>query len=156
MRRSDAERAREILAEILYITIATVDAEGRPWNAPVYAAYDEDFNYYWASAVDSVHSRNIRANPDVFLAIYDSTVPEGTGEGVYIRAKAYELVTEHETDAALRHYYGRANKTAPEPSTFLGGRPRRLYKAVPERAWMNDLEEVEGTFVDVRVEVALT
>jgi nitroimidazol reductase NimA-like FMN-containing flavoprotein (pyridoxamine 5'-phosphate oxidase superfamily) len=156
MRRADAERAKEILAEILYITIATVDADGCPWNAPVYAAYDEEFNYYWASGTQSVHSRNIRLNPDVFLVIYDSTVPEGTGEGVYIKAKAYELLTEHEITVALRYYYGRADKTPPTPANFLGSRPRRIYKAVPEQMWMNDLREVDGTTVDVRVEVNLS
>lgn len=156
MRRSDAERAKEILSKILYITIATVDDAGRPWNTPVYSAYDEHFNFYWASGIDSTHSRNIRLNPDVFLVVYDSTVPEGTGEGVYIKAYAYELVSEHEAEAALRCYYGRANKVPPNPSSFLGSRPRRLYKAVPEQMWVNDLKEVDGTTVDGRVEVDLT
>jgi hypothetical protein len=102
-----------------------------------------------------VHSRNIRLNPDVFLVVYDSTVPEGTGEGVYIKAKAYELVSEREIETALQCYYGRANKTPPSPSFFLGSRPRRIYKAVPEQIWMNDLKEVDGTIVDVRVEIHL-
>jgi hypothetical protein len=34
MRRADAERAKDILAEILYITIATVDDIGCPWTHP--------------------------------------------------------------------------------------------------------------------------
>jgi nitroimidazol reductase NimA-like FMN-containing flavoprotein (pyridoxamine 5'-phosphate oxidase superfamily) len=156
MRRSDAARAKQILSEILYITIATVDAAGRPWNAPVYSAYDEEYNFYWASAIHSEHSRNIRGNPNIFLVIYDSTVPEGTGEGVYIQAKAYELADEHETKAALRYYYGRANKAPPSASAFLGSRPRRIYKAVPERVWMNDLKEVDDTTIDVRIEIELT
>ena len=156
MRRADATRAKEILSKILYVTIATVDGAGHPWNSPVYAAYDEDFNFYWASAIDSAHSRNIRDNPSVFLVIYDSTVPEGTGEGVYVKAKAYELASEHETEAALRYYYGRVNKVPPAPSTFLGSRPRRIYKAVSEQMWMNDLKEVRGVIVDVRVEIDLS
>ncbi|MGH8905481.1 MAG: pyridoxamine 5'-phosphate oxidase family protein [Egibacteraceae bacterium] len=149
-------RAKEILAEIFYITIATVDGAGHPWNTPVYAAYDERFNFYWASWTESVHSRNIRQHPEVFLVVYDSTVPEGTGRGVYIRAKAYELISEHETEEALRHYCGRVSKTPPNPSAFLGSRPRRMYRAVPEQIWMNDLKEVDGSIVDIRIDIELT
>jgi Pyridoxamine 5'-phosphate oxidase len=75
--------SRETWASI-YITIATADSNGQPWNTPLYAAYDEHYNFYWASWTESVHSRNIRQNPAVFLVVYDSTVPEGTGEGIYI------------------------------------------------------------------------
>jgi len=34
------------------------------------------------------HSKNIAENNRVFIVIYDSTVPEGDGEGVYIQAMA--------------------------------------------------------------------
>ncbi len=40
------ETARAILAQIEYITLATVDAEGVPWNTPVYAAFDDAFRCY--------------------------------------------------------------------------------------------------------------
>ena len=91
--------ARQIIGNIKYITIATASADGVPWNTPVYSAFDSDYNFYWASDQESQHSRNIAANPQVLLAIYDSTVPEGTGRGVYVQARATRL----ETDADIQH-----------------------------------------------------
>jgi len=39
---------KEIIAKILYITIASVTKEGLPWNTPVYSAHDRQLNFYWA------------------------------------------------------------------------------------------------------------
>lgn len=39
---------------------------------------------------------------------------------------------------------------------FMGKYPRRVYKAVPEKVWMNDVGDVNGNYVDKRVEVKLT
>jgi hypothetical protein len=33
----------------------------------------------------------VRRSGEVFIVIYDSTVPEGKGDGLYIQAKAYQL-----------------------------------------------------------------
>src|SRR5690348_8698929 len=94
-------RAKQIIEKILYITLATVDNDGQPWNSPVYSAYDSEYNFYWASDRNGQHSRNIAENNKVFVVIYDSTVPEGTGEGVYIQAKAYMLIDKNEIQKAL-------------------------------------------------------
>lgn len=87
----DTKRAKEIIEAVIYINIASVTESGMPWNMPVYATYDEDYNFFWLSWRESQHSKNIRANPDVFITIYDSTQQEGTGEGVYIKARAEEV-----------------------------------------------------------------
>lgn len=62
-------RAREIVWAIQYVTLATVTADGRPWNSPVYSAFDADGRFYWTSAADARHSANVRTNGRVFLAI---------------------------------------------------------------------------------------
>lgn len=67
------ERAKEIIKEILYITIATTSREGQPWNSPVYSAFDESYNFYWASDQNGQHSKNIAENNKIFIVIYDST-----------------------------------------------------------------------------------
>lgn len=149
------KRAKEIISKILYITIATSTKSGIPWNSPVYSAYDENYNFYWASWKENIHSKNIKGNPNVFIVIYDSTVPEGTGEGVYVKAKAYELTEEMEIKHALRYLYGRKNKQTRNVHDFLENYPRRVYKAVPEKFWMNIDGEVNGNYVDKRVEVNL-
>src|SRR3989344_4621199 len=94
-------KAKDIISKILYITIATSSKDGTPWNSPVYSAYDEDYNFFWASDQNGQHSKNIKENDQVFIVIYDSTVPEGTGEGVYIQAKAHALTDEKEILKAL-------------------------------------------------------
>ncbi|MBI2028282.1 MAG: pyridoxamine 5'-phosphate oxidase family protein [Candidatus Levybacteria bacterium] len=85
MKKELNKRAREIIAKILYITIATSTKDGIPWNSPVYSAFDESYNFYWISWLENQHSKNIKDNNQVFIVIYDSTVPEGMGKGVYIQ-----------------------------------------------------------------------
>ena len=75
-------RVREILSRIMYLTIATVSKDGEPWNTPVYSSFDEQFNFFWVSSPLAKHSKNIKENNNVFLVVYDSTTPEGTGGGV--------------------------------------------------------------------------
>ena len=84
------KKTKKIIENIIYITLATVDANGNPWNSPVFAAFDEKYNFYWRSAKDAMHSQNIRTNNKVFIAIYDSTIPFGAGElhiGHYLNLK---------------------------------------------------------------------
>ena len=147
--------AKRIIEDVLYITIATVDDQGQPWNTPVYAAYDDDFNFYWTSWKDNQHSRNIRKNWQVFLVIYDSTAPEDTGEGVYCKAISTELTNPDEIEHALRLLWERAGKRRPEPHEVLGDYPRRVYRASPTEVWVNGDGEVNGHYVDIRVEVDL-
>ncbi len=149
-------KAKGIIEKIHYINIATVNTAGEPWNTPVYAGHDDTYNFYWASWTDNEHSKNIRHNPNVFLTIYDSTVPEGDGEGVYIKAKAFELQDPAEIQEAIAHYYHRKSKYVRDVEEFMGASPRRIYKAVPERVWINGDGEVNGKFVDSRVEISLS
>ncbi len=152
------ERAKEIIEKILYITIATCGKDGKPWNSPVYSAYDKKYNFYWNSWTENQHSKNIAENPNVFLVIYNSIVPEGTGEGVYIQAKAYMVTDKKEIERARELLIKRKNKPSSElraAQEFMGDYPRRVYKAVPEKIWMNDVGDVNGEYIDTRVEVNL-
>lgn len=148
-------KAKEIINTILYITIATVSKDGIPWNSPVYSAFDENYNFYWRSGKDSQHSRNIKENPNVFIVVYDSTIEWGKGRGVFIQAKAHELTGEVEIKKALSYLDQRVGQTVGGPKIFTAENPRRVYKAVPEKVWMNTDSEENGKFVDVRVEVDL-
>lgn len=153
------ESAKNIIEKILYVTVATVSKDGQPWNSPVYCAYDENYNFFWASDQHGQHSKNINENNKVFLVIFDSTVPEGTGRGVYIQAKAHMLTEKNEIARALGYLDGRVHKKK-DPRTrvdeFRGNHPRRVFQAVPEKVWVNDGGEVNGHYIDVRIEVDLT
>lgn len=148
------QRAKEIIKTIEYATIATANKGGKPWNSPVARVYDNELNIYWFSDKQNQHSQNIRENEDVFIVIYDSTAPWGEGEGVYIEAKAYELTDPDEITKARRIMKGPDYDGSPDD--FLGDAVRRVYKAVPQRAWMNDGEIKDGVFIrDYRVELSL-
>lgn len=151
-----AERAREIIERIVYMTVATVSEDGEPWNSPVFAAYDEHYNFYWGSHYKSKHSRNIRTNGHAFLAIYDSTAAAGGGEGVYVKATAQELT--HPIFIKNAHDLLQArSQPAPywELRELLDDSPIRIYKAAPELVWMNADGEVEGQYVTARTRVDL-
>ena len=152
------EQAKEIIEKILYITIASVNSDGQPWNTPLYSAFDKDLNFYWFSDRNSQHSRNIRNNEKVFLVIYDSTVPEGTGEGVYIQALAHELNDEDEAINALRVMDERVGRTRDRNfEKFSGDAPLRVYCAMPKKIWANlDDKDSKGNYIkDIRVEVPI-
>ena len=117
--------------------------------------YDKDYNFYWGSYRDSQHSKNIGNKEDIFLVIYDSTVATGTGEGVYIDATATELKDPKEIKFA--HHLLRTRHSVPywKIEQVQGSTLIRLYKAKPKRVWMNTGQEVDGTYIDTRIEIGL-
>jgi uncharacterized protein YhbP (UPF0306 family) len=150
---------RRTVQEIKYITIATICAgvNGYPWNSPVYSAFDSDYNFFWASEIQSQHSKNIRENPYVFLVIYNSTIPEGAGvgKGVYIQAQASEMSDPDQITRAHQLMASRAGKPPRSAEYFLDDAPRRIYRATPTKMWVNDVVEQDDFRVDVRVEIDL-
>lgn len=152
-----AAATRRILEEVHYATIATADTEGKPWNTPVFSAYDDDFAIYWCSHPLSAHSRNIAVNPDVAIVIYNSRAAEGEGLGVYIQATAEELSIKTQVRRALDLLGRRRGKPFKHTKKFMGSGSQRVYKATPQAFWINDAEQDEdGDFVkDYRVEVRL-
>jgi nitroimidazol reductase NimA-like FMN-containing flavoprotein (pyridoxamine 5'-phosphate oxidase superfamily) len=144
------EKAKSVLDQILYATLSTVDSSGNPWNSPVYCVYDEAYNLYWASHSESQHSQNIYANGKVFIVVYDSTIPWGEGRGVFIQATAVEVTNPDEIAKACRLRKARVPKANQPPDDFMGDRPRRVYRATPQRMWMNRDSEVNGHFIDIR------
>ena len=86
----------------MYMTLATADEGGRPWASPVWFAPRGDDEFLWLSAPDARHSRNIAVRPEVAIVIFDSTVPVGAAEALYVEAVAEKLtgtVLEHAIDA---------------------------------------------------------
>jgi nitroimidazol reductase NimA-like FMN-containing flavoprotein (pyridoxamine 5'-phosphate oxidase superfamily) len=142
--------AQAILSQLASITLATATQDGVPWNAPVYAAFDEAYTFFWVSAKYARHSQNIRANHRIAIVVYDSTVLPGTGKGVYIEARAYELTDEQECREALACLRRRGWEHPPSVDMVVGATLRGVYKAIPEKIWINT-EDEHG--LDGRVEV---
>ena len=148
-------KAKEIIAKIPYITIATVAEDGKPWNAPVFAAYDTNYNFYWGTYRNSQKSKNIQTNKNIFLVVYDSTAPAGKGEGVYVQATASELEDAEEITKIHKLLWDRHVVPYWKLEQVQGAGPIRLYKAVPKKIWMNGEGREDGDYIDTRVEINL-
>ena len=73
-----------------------------------------------------------------------------------MQGKGYELSDSKEIEWVLDIFYGRKNKTPRKSAEFLGDYPRRIYKFVPDKFSINVEGEVNGNYVDKRVEIFLT
>ena len=73
-----------------------------------------------------------------------------------MEGNAYELSNLKETIHALKTHYGREKRKPRDVIEFMKKFPRRAYKFVPEKVWVNVDGEVKGNFVDKRVEVDIS
>ena len=129
--------ARALIAANFYLTLGTADPDGRPWISPVYFAPAGDREFYWVSATDARHSRNLAERPEVSLVIFDSTVAPYHGRAVYVVGAAREL-SGGDLDRALEAY-PRADgggATAVTREDVTGSAPYRLYRATASEMWV--------------------
>ncbi len=147
--------AKRIISQIIYLNLATITPEGQPWNTPVYFAYDQELNFYWISWTKNQHSINVKQNSSSFVTIYDSTAPADTGLGVYFQGKASQITSVKEMLHALKPLYLRRDKKMRSVKQFMQKFPRRIYKFIPERVWINGEGDINGNFIDVRMELDL-
>ena len=123
--------AREILDINRYMTLATADGDGRPWASPVWYAHQGYTDLLWVSRPGARHSRNLAVRPELAIVIFDSTVPEGSGQAVYVEALAEELGgAEREQGIAVisrrSEAYGAERWSVAD---VTGPAPLRLYRA---------------------------
>jgi len=78
------QEARKIIEENMYCSLGTASRSGLPWVSPVWFAYDKDYTFFWYSRKDAVHSMNILENKNTAIVLFNSTVAEGQGNGVYL------------------------------------------------------------------------
>jgi hypothetical protein len=130
--------ARRIVDANLYMVLATADATGRPWATPVYFAnsgYDE---FFWVSSPEATHSRNLAGRPEVGIVVFDSQVPIGTGQGVYMAAVA-EQVAGAEVERGIEVFSRRSlahGGVAWTVADVQGETGIRLYRAAASGHWI--------------------
>lgn len=150
--------AKRIIDGNRYMTIATVDGDGRPWATPVYFSPDGYRDLYWISSPETQHSRNLAIRSEVSIVVFDSQVGIGKAEAVYMRAHAAEVPepTPEDCAAAFRaRFEGVRAFTSEElraPSKL------RLYRAIATEHWVliRGSDPVWGRGVDSRLPVTLT
>jgi nitroimidazol reductase NimA-like FMN-containing flavoprotein (pyridoxamine 5'-phosphate oxidase superfamily) len=135
-----AATAREIIDRSMYLVLGTADEAGSPWVSPVYFAVSGYRDFYWVSLPDAQHSRNLDGRPEVSIVVFDSGVPIGTGQGVYMSARAEE-VTGDELERAIEAFSRRGQEHGGRPWTVADvqpSAPHRLYRASATQYWMLD------------------
>jgi nitroimidazol reductase NimA-like FMN-containing flavoprotein (pyridoxamine 5'-phosphate oxidase superfamily) len=141
-----ARTAREIIDRSLYMVLGTADEAGRPWVSPVYFAVSDYSDFYWVSLPDARHSRNLAGRPDVSIVVFDSSVPIGTGQGVYMAARAEEL-TGAELERGIELFSRRSQEHGGHPWSAGDVRPpapHRLFRASVTQHWTLDPEAKPG------------
>ncbi|MGI5454397.1 pyridoxamine 5'-phosphate oxidase family protein [Streptomyces sp. CA-249302] len=131
---TSAGTARDIVDASLYMTLATADAAGRPWSSPVYFAHTEYRKFLWVSSPEARHSHNIAVRPEVGIAVFDSSVAIGTGQGVYVSAVA-AVVEGADAERAIDAFSRRSLSHGGRAWTLddvRGDTGIRLYRAVAD------------------------
>ena len=87
--------AKQVLGDNKYLVLGTASAGGSPWVSPVYFAQapwleQDPPDLWWVSLPQTRHSRLIRANSQVAVTVFDSSVGIGEASAVYIEAWAQE------------------------------------------------------------------
>jgi pyridoxine/pyridoxamine 5'-phosphate oxidase len=95
-----SQDAEAIIDANSYMTLATADEHGNPWASPVWYASADYREFIWVSSPQARHSQNLALRPELAIVIFDSQQRPGTGEAVYISARA-EQVPEPDLDRCL-------------------------------------------------------
>lgn len=135
--------ARTIIDSIVYMVLGTSDETGRPWVSPVYFSEEKYKEFYWISSPDVTHSRNIAVHPQVSIVIFDSQIPVGMGQAVYMSAVAEEL-KEVDLASGIQIYNGRFQNPAEhgvrtiQLENVQAPALYRLYRATIQEHWILD------------------
>jgi uncharacterized protein YhbP (UPF0306 family) len=141
--------ARGFIDGNLYMTLATADAAGRPWASPVYYAFTGYDELLWVSRPEATHSRNLAERSELGIVIFDSTVPIGTGQGVYMEAVA-EQVPASEVKLAIEVFSRRSQEHGGQAWSRKDVEPParlRLYRARVSAHSLLERESSERTAV---------
>jgi hypothetical protein len=121
--------ARRVIDANIYMTLGTIDPDGGPRLSPVFYTPARYTNFYWLSAPQSHHSRNLTGRPQVQIVIFDSTVAVGEGEAVYVTGTAGAVPDEALDTACPEAFRDVPGTRAFAPDELRGDAELRLYVA---------------------------
>jgi predicted pyridoxine 5'-phosphate oxidase superfamily flavin-nucleotide-binding protein len=133
-----ADIARSVIDANRYMVLGTADETGHPWVTPVWFASEDYLCFHWVSSPDAKHSRNLAAEPRVAIAIFDSSVPVGGAQAVYLKGVAEELTgAELERGVEVFDRVSRLDHArAYALDDVQGSAPIRLYRAIVGEHWV--------------------
>ena len=151
--------ASSVIDSNRYMVVGTADESGHPWVTPVWFASEDYTRFHWVSSPEARHSRNLAARPEVAIAIFDSTVPVGGAQAVYMAGVAEEL-TGPELERGIE-VFGRLSEADVGRAWGLDDvrppSPFRLYRATISEHFVliAGRDPERGTGVDRRERVTL-
>ena len=122
-----AATARALLDSIYYMTLATMDPDGTPRVSPLYMTPHDYTDFYWVSRPDAQHSRNLVRDERAMAVVYDSTVPVGAAEAVYLTGRAGQIPQAELLERCSVAFSGRGGANIMRPDELGGDAPLRLY-----------------------------
>lgn len=135
-----ARIARAVIDANSYLTLATADPAGQPWPSPVWYAHHLYQEFFWVSSPTARHSRNLAERPQAGVVIFDSHVPAGTAQAVYLTVTAEE-VTADELTQGIEVYSARSQALGLRrwtPAEVSAPAPFRLYRATVAELFVID------------------
>jgi hypothetical protein len=133
-----ADVVRSVIDANRYMALGTADEAGHPWISPVWFASEDYRSFHWVSSPNAKHSLNLAARPEVAIAIFDSSVPVGGAQAVYMKGVAQEL-TEAELEQGLE-VFDRVSRQDSGRAFGLddvrGAALFRLYRATVSEHWV--------------------
>jgi uncharacterized protein YhbP (UPF0306 family) len=142
-----ASVTRSLLDASNLCTIATVGLGSRAYVNTAYFAWSRDFGIVWLSEPRAKHSRNLRTNKTVAIAVYDSAQEWGKPDrGIQLFGTAHRAEVA-EAEAAERLY---AERFPAFRDADLGA--YRFYAFQPHRLKLFDEESLGAvTFVSAKL-----
>ena len=132
------DRVRSVIDSNRYMALGTADEAGHPWVSPVWFASEDYRSFHWVSSPDAKHSRNLANHPEVAIAIFDSSVPVGGAQAVYMKGVAEEL-TGAELELGLEVFDRVSQKDIGRAfglDDVRGSSLFRLYRATVSEHWV--------------------
>ena len=152
-----ADLARRVIDANRYMALGTADGAGDPWVSPVWFATEDYRNFHWVSSPEAKHSQNLAAHPAVAIAVFDSSVPVGGAQAVYMKGVAREL-TGAELHQGLEVLDRRSQRDIGRPfglDDVQGSALVRLYRATVSEHWVlirgGDPDRGSGVYRSERV-----
>lgn len=152
------EMAKDIIKNNKFLSLATVDNDGKVWSTPLSYSVDENYNFYFTSELDSKHVMNIMDNPEVSFTIFDSTRRVSDIDGLQVTGIVGQ-VDPSELEKVVKNYYLTVFKDPEErkeweaPYTYFleNNKPvYRFFQIMPTEIYKRDTENLDA---DRRVKI---
>lgn len=149
MRKLDT--IRTLLAAQSTLTLATVDADGRPRATPLFYLAGEGLRLYWFSSSASLHSRNVMRAGEASAAVFTETDAWRKIRGAQMRGPVVQVREAGLRQTVTAQYVERFHlSTAPR----LALRHATLYCLAPK--WIRYLDNARRMGYRFEMELAET